>query len=117
MPRLLQPLWFILASLTDRQLARMVEYLKEENRILRSKLPKCITVTLRERNRLIKLGKKVGSAIRELITIVSPRTFARWVAADRTPKRRQATRKPGRPRTKAEICELILRISRKTGWG
>lgn len=117
MPRLLQPLWFILANLTDRQLARMVEYFKEENCILRSKLPRCITVTPRERNRLIKLGKRVGSAIRELIAIVTPRAFARWIAADRTPKKRRATRKPGRPRTELEIRELILRLARETGWG
>jgi hypothetical protein len=39
-PRLLQPLWLLLASVTDRQLARMVEYLKAENRILRDKLPR-----------------------------------------------------------------------------
>jgi putative transposase len=118
MPRLLQPLWFLFASLTDRQLARMVEYLKEENRILRSRLPKCITVTPRERNRLIKLGKRVGSAIKELITIVTPRTFTRWIAAERAPtQRRKSSRTPGRPRTAEEIRDLILQLARETGWG
>jgi len=117
MPRLLQPLWFILASMTDRKLAQMVEYLKEENRILRSRLPRNITVTPRERNRLVKLGKKLGSAINELISIVTPRSFARWVVGDRIPKRRRVDRKPGRPRTGEEIRELILRLARKTGWG
>jgi hypothetical protein len=48
--RLLQPLFAIFASVTDSQLAQMVEYLKAKNRILRSKLPKCVTVTPRERN-------------------------------------------------------------------
>jgi putative transposase len=117
MPRLLQPLWFILASVTDRKLARMVEYLKEENRILRSRLPRSITVTPRERNRLVKLGKRLGSAINELITIVTPRSFARWVVGDRIPKRHRVDRKPGRPRTEGEIRELILQLARETGWG
>jgi putative transposase len=117
MPRLLQPLWFILASVTDRKLARMIEYLKEENRILRSRLPKCITVTARERNRLVKLGKRLGSAINELITIVTPRSFARWVVGDRIPKRRRIDRKSGRPRTAEEIRELILQLACETGWG
>ncbi|HJZ55390.1 MAG TPA: hypothetical protein VKE74_10550 [Gemmataceae bacterium] len=72
MTRLLQPLWLLLASATDRELARVVEYLKAENRILRSKLPKRITGTPRERNRLVKLGTKLGSAIRDLVTIVTP---------------------------------------------
>jgi len=37
----------------------MVEYLKAENRILRDKLPKWLTVTARERNRLMKLGRRL----------------------------------------------------------
>ena len=56
----------------------MVEYLKTENRILRSKLPKRIEVTPAERARLIKLGVRLGSAIKQVITIVHPRTFACW---------------------------------------
>ena len=63
----------------------MVEFLKVENRILRDKLPKRITVTKQERTRLIKLGKGLGSAIKDLITIVSPRTFARWMAGNKKP--------------------------------
>jgi putative transposase len=79
MKALFQSLLLLLASATDRALARYVEYLKTENRILRDKLPQRITVTPRERQRLLKFGKPLGSAIKELITIVSPRTFARWI--------------------------------------
>ncbi|MEY4384744.1 MAG: hypothetical protein RLY20_27 [Verrucomicrobiota bacterium] len=39
----------VLAQATDRELARMVEYLKAENRILRSKLPERIDVTNAEK--------------------------------------------------------------------
>jgi hypothetical protein len=53
MPQLLRPLWFILASLSARKLSRMIEYFKEENRMLRSRLPRNITVTQRERGLLI----------------------------------------------------------------
>jgi putative transposase len=77
MLRLLQPLFAILAGSTDSELARMVEYLKAENRILRDKLPRRITVTPRERTRLVKLGTALGGALKDLIGIVSPRTFAR----------------------------------------
>ena len=59
--RLLNPLFALLGAATDPQLARMVEFLKLENRILRDKLPKRITVTKQERTRLIKLGE--GSAM------------------------------------------------------
>jgi hypothetical protein len=67
---------------TDRELTQKVEYLKEENRFLQSRLSAKITVTPRERGRLIKLGIRVGKVLKELITIVSPRSFARWVAAE-----------------------------------
>src|SRR5438132_2754309 len=82
MRALFQPLLLLLASATDRELARHIQYLKEENRILRGKLPQRITVTPRERQRLLRFGRAVGAAIKELITIVSPRTFARWLSGE-----------------------------------
>ena len=44
----------LLAKATDRELARMVSYLKEENRILRARLPERINVTPKERERLLR---------------------------------------------------------------
>jgi putative transposase len=74
MGRLLQPLRLLLATATDKALARQVQFLQPENHILRSKLPKRISVTPRERQRLLRFGKPLGAALRHLITIVSPRT-------------------------------------------
>jgi putative transposase len=115
MPRFIQPLLLLLARLTDRQLATVVQYLKAENEILRSKLPKRITVSPRERQRLLKFGRPIGAAIKHLITIVSPRTFARWVKGDEPGARPR--RGPGRPRTPVDLRELVLRIARETGFG
>jgi putative transposase len=115
MGRLLQPLLLYLAAATDRELARMIEFLKEENRILRGKLPGRITVTPKERQRLLKYGRGLGTAIRELITIVSPRTFARWLSGETV--RKKGTRKPGRPKTAVEIRDLVLKVARDNGWG
>jgi putative transposase len=107
----------MLASLTRQELARQVQFLKAENQILRSKLPARITVTPEERRRLIKAGRKLGAAIRELISIVQPATFVRWLGAEQKSAVKPSPRKPGRPRTPQEIEELILRIAKDTGWG
>ena len=75
MPRLLEPLWLPLISLRENQLAQTVEFLREENRNLRGKLPKRIPLTDREKNRLIRCGLKLGPAIARVITIVPPRSI------------------------------------------
>jgi putative transposase len=114
----LNSLLLMIASATDRALARHVQYRKAENEILRSKLPKIVTVSPKERNRLVRLGRRIGSAINQLISIVSPRTFLRWLNADgREPKRRASPRRPGRPRTPEDIRALVLKVAREIGWG
>jgi putative transposase len=89
MAKLLHPLLMVLARATDRELARMVDYLKAENEILRARLPKRIVTTPAERARLVRVSKPLG-------------TFARWLAAEKPKKHAAANpRKPGRPRTRA----------------
>jgi putative transposase len=116
MPRFFRPLLLLLARLTDRELAGVVQYLKTENDILRSRLPKRINVTAREKQRLLKFGRPLGSAIKHLITIVSPRTFARWANAEPI-TRRPKSRPPGRPRTPDDLRELVLLLARENEWG
>ena len=118
MPRILDRLWLLLATATDRHLTRMVEYLKAENRILRDRLPDKIVVTPREKRRLMTYGAPLGAAIRDLITIVHPRTFFRWLAGDKPASAKTApTREPGRPRTAEPLRELVIRLAKETGWG
>jgi putative transposase len=104
-----------LASATDRELACHVQYLKVENRILRSKLPKRISVTPQEKKRLLKFGKPLGKAITDVLTIVTPKTFQRWLQGEH----RGTKQKPagGRPRTAEEIRALVLRLARDNAWG
>ena len=85
----------MLANATDRELARQIQYLKAENRILRAKLPQRITITAAERQRLLKYGKPLGQAIRALITIVSPCTFARWLSRETISPKGCTRAKPG----------------------
>ena len=82
MKKVFQALLLMLARATDRELARQVQYLKAENEILRSKLPARVSVTTQEKRRLLRFGKPLGNAIRQLISIVSPRTFFRWLQTE-----------------------------------
>jgi putative transposase len=111
-------LLLLLARATDKALARYVQYLKAENQVLRSKLPKVVKVTPHERRRLVKFGRPLGAAYKELVGIVSPRTFLRWLNGEgRRPRRRAGLTRPGRPRTPEAIRDLVLRLARENDWG
>ncbi|QDU09798.1 integrase core domain-containing protein [Gimesia aquarii] len=116
MSRILHPLLALIASATDNELAKYVEYLKHENAILRSRLPKQIHTTYEERQTLLKYGKVLGRAIEELISIVSPATFARWVR-DKKIGRPKLKNPKGGKRKPQEIRELVIRIAIETGFG
>ena len=79
MTSLLHPLLAMLASLTQQELVPQVVFLREENRILRSRLPKRIVAMSTERTRHLKLGRDLGTQLRGVITIVSYDTFRRWI--------------------------------------
>src|SRR5688572_24992438 len=72
--KLYTAMMMLLAKATDRELARMVSYLKGENRILRARLSEHINTTPRERERLLRFGRNLGQAIYSVVTIVSPGT-------------------------------------------
>jgi len=74
MPALFHPLLTLIASATNRELARYLQFLKEENKILRSRLSEQVHTTPAERQWLVHFGKGLGRAIEELITIVVPST-------------------------------------------
>ena len=105
----------------ERQAAAQIEYLKAENRLLRSKLGRRrIVFTDAERSTLAALAEEIGTkALRGLDPLVSPATLLRWhlelVARKWTFLER---RQPGRPRTTVDIEHLIARIAiENPGWG
>jgi putative transposase len=118
--RIFHPILYFLACATRQELARQVHYLKTENELLRSRLPKKIDTTPEERRRLIKAARGLSREIlRQIASIVSPATLLKWLNRDDTPKSNKtpSTRKPGRPRTPDQVRELIVRIATETGWG
>jgi putative transposase len=61
MGRIFHPLFALLASATRQELTRQVAYLKEENRILRARLPERLVATPQERRRLMRVGRRLDS--------------------------------------------------------
>ena len=86
MNKIYHPLLALIASAADNELAKYVEYLKNENKILRARIPGQIHTTYQERQTLMKYGKVIGRAIEELISIVSPTTFYNWVRNEKNGK-------------------------------
>jgi putative transposase len=110
----------LVASLTRQELARQIAYLKAENNVLRSKLPKRIDLSVQQKRTLIKHGKKLGARIKEMITIVSYSTFRKWIREiEDAPSKRKAAANDsgGRPRIEESVSEAILRIRKETGSG
>jgi putative transposase len=116
MSQLFHPLLALIASATDKELAKYVEYLKHENKLLRSRLPRQVHTTHEERQTLLKYGKAIGRAIEELITIVSPATFYNWVRNEKNGKPKPKNPKGGQRKPK-ELRELVLTIANETGFG
>jgi len=104
-----------LARCTRNQLIRNIEFLKTENEILRKRYVRHhVVVSQEDRARLIKLDEQIGPDLKRLITIVHYGTYLRWV---RHAKGGVPGKKQGRPRKPSEIRELVLKITRETGWG
>lgn len=113
--KIFHPLLALIASATESELAKYVEYLKEENRILRARLSSQVHTKPSERERLLQFGKVLGRAIEELITIVSPSSFYRWVRDEKDDK--NSTKPKGGRRKPEEIRELVIQIAKTTGFG
>ena len=117
----MHPLLALIANATEAELAKYVEFLKVENQILRDRLPKRIETTEAERDKLIKVGKPLGHKVKQLISIVTPRTFLRWVQDEEEAKAKEK-KQPAKPkaprggnREPEEIYELVLKIRKQTG--
>lgn len=103
--------------MTQADLVRQIEYLKVENRILRSKLGAQVRTTYQEKLKLIRYGLRLGGKIKNLISIVNYTTFRRWVID--YGKGELQINKLGRPRTTPqEIIDIILRMAiENLSWG
>ena len=118
------PLQYLIATIAlwlNRQQQAVIDYLKEENRLLKAKLgDRQLQFTDAERRRLAIRAKSVGrKVLRQLENLVTPDTLLRWHRELVAQKWNYVHRRgPGRPRSKDEIASLILRMAKENPtWG
>ena len=124
MPKVLGPVQFVMIALagwmTQRQL-QTIEYLREENRVLREQLgDRRVRFNDDQRRRLAAKAKGLGRRrLEEVATLVTPETLLAWhrklIAQKYDGSER---RRPGRPRTRSELEALVVRMAEENrGWG
>ncbi len=117
----LQFLLMIFAGWVNRSQQDVIEYLQAENRVLREQLGDGrLLLTDGQRRRLARRAKVIGrKGLFEISTLVTPDTLLRWYRRLIAKKYDGSqARRPGRPKTAAEIERLILRMARDNPrWG
>jgi hypothetical protein len=124
MSRVLDPFRFVLIAVADwmsqRQL-QVIDYLREENRVLREQLAGCrLRLNDDQRRRLAAKAKGLGrKLLAEAATIVTPETLLAWhrkLIAQKYDG--SGKRGPDRPRTADEIETLVIRMADENrDWG
>jgi putative transposase len=118
------PLAFFLLLLSgwvNRQQQAVIDYLREENRILRAERgSRRLRLTDDQRRRLAVKGKALGRRrLGDIAGIVTPDTILRWYRRLVAKKYAGSKKRvPGRPRTKPDIAALVVRMANENPtWG
>ncbi len=114
MRMLLHPFFIMIAHLVHSELVEQLQYLKVENRILRSKLGYRVKLTPDERTRILRFGLPLGPALKDIISIVRYETFRNWARGHIY----RGNGKIGRPQIPEEIRDLIIVMAQANPtWG
>jgi hypothetical protein len=123
MTTVIQPFHLLVIALAgwlNRQQQAVIDYLIEENRVLKEQLEgQRLRFTDEQRIRLAVKAKMLGRrALGELETLVTPDTLLAWHRKLIAQKWTYAKKGPGRPRVAQEITDLVLRMARENrSWG
>jgi putative transposase len=120
----LDPLSFLVMSFAgwiNRRQQRIIEYLVEENRVLREQIGKRrMRFTDDQRRRLAARAKKLSrKVLAHVARIVTPETLLAWHRKLIAKKYDgSGNRRPGRPCTSTEISDLVVRMAEENRtWG
>jgi putative transposase len=115
----LQVLLVTLAGWVNRHQQHVIEYLVEENRVLKEQVKgRRLRLTDDQRRRLAAKGRRLGRRVlRQVATIVTPDTILRWHRQLIARKWTFPPKRPGRPGIMQEISSLIRRMATENpGW-
>jgi len=119
----MDPIRFLLVCLTgwmNRSQQLVIEYLREEVRVLREHVgAKRLRFTDEQRARLARKAKRIKfGTLKEIASVVTPQTLLAWHRRLVARKYDSSAKRIGRPRTKSSITELILRFAQENRtWG
>jgi putative transposase len=116
----LQLLLVTLAGWVNRHQQHVIEYLVEENRVLKEQLKgRRLRLTDDQRRRLAAKGRRLGRRfLRQVATIVTPDTILRWHRQLIARKWTFDPKTPGRPGIMKNLSALIVRMATDNpGWG
>ena len=124
MEKALNPFQFVvmvLAGWMNQRQQNVIEYLREENRVLREQLgDRRLRFNDDQRCRLAVRAKGLGrKVLMEIATLVTPATLLGWHRKLIAQKYDSSVRrKPGRPVTKKELAALVVRMAEENrDWG
>jgi putative transposase len=105
----------LLEYFSDRRDAR-VRFLKTQVAILRRKMGgNRVILSPEDRAELLRIGSELHHDVKDLLGLVTPQTYGRWV---RHQAMGRCARRVGRPRLRAALRRLIIRLSKENiGWG
>src|SRR5262245_53877600 len=109
-----------LAGWVNRHQQQVIDYLVEENRVLKEQLKgRRVLLTDDQRRRLAAKGQQLGRRVlRQVATIVTPDTMLRWHGRLVAQKWTFARQRLGRPGIMKEIVLLIVRMATENpSWG
>lgn len=102
----------------DQSLLVRLEYLIEENRVLRSQIAGRLLITDPERKVLAEKAVAMGKLMADTVTIVKPGTILKWHRELVAKKFDGSSKRLGKPVISPEIEELVVRMAKENpSWG
>lgn len=93
-----------------------IRFLRAEVEILRRKLGgNRVICSPEDRARLLAIGRELNHNVSEIVGIVTPKTYSRWV---REAREGHQPKRVGRPRIARNLREIVIRLAKENAsWG